>query len=1253
MSDFRQGRVRALVVQAPPHARMADLISRLGHGGELRSHQDEPLRHGQQLWPRTLAASPAPAPPEDGGRPSPGPVLVVATGPDAGSTLPLPPGRWMTVGRGPLCDLTIEDPSLSRCHVRIRLTRDSVRVEDLGSTNGVCWESGAASSVWGVDDRLLLGRSAMVLLPRPPAPASGTERDGHVEIVPWRRVRPRAGPVELASPTMPAPRTVRRPSVWTWALPLAVAVVVAAVLQMPWLLLFGLLGPAMVFGHHLGDRRAARDEHREALSMHHRRSDEVRTQARAALNAELTELRGTDPGLVGLAAALANGPSTTLWECAGEPLTAVLGEARALAGVTVDGSCLYHERAPVVIEVDAPLVVAGPPALREGLLRSVILQLASRHPPDSFTIVVDPDHPPGPAWDLLAWLPHTRTSGQGAGVRWGIDLRLVGDARDAPSDLARVLLLGPDDAVLQRPGLPDRHFRPSLLGLGRARQLARTLAPLRVAQTGAEHAQRAGEPTSLGQLIRWPDGPRQAADGWRLPTLKVPLGQGLDGSPVVVDLASDGPHALVAGTTGSGKSELLRTLVVALALQNSPAELSLLLIDYKGGSSLGSCAGLPQVTGLVTDLDPHLAERVLVSLQAELTRREHVLQAAGARDIREHQGPGLPRLVVVIDEFRVLAEEVPQVMEGLVRVAAVGRSLGVHLVLATQRPAGVVGGDLRANVNLRIALRVRDSADSFDVLECADAAGLPEGRPGLALLRTGATAPRSVQVAVAHPGPGDEGRTDRWQISEHTDVWSAWSALRSVSRSTETTEEDAVVTLATTLTTAADTLDLRAPPVWLPPLGEDLRSDPGTEAAWAITDLPARQRQPALTWPGDHHVGVVGAARSGRTTALRSLLTRGDSWFVALDLGRSLGTGWAAGEDSRCCAWVAPDDRAHALRVLDLLLTLVRERQAGQIPSRERLVVAVDGWDRLVDQLGQVDGGRGVEAVQRLLREGPAVGVVGAVTGDRSLLVGAMATLLPQTWMLHLNDPTDLLLTGLRTSQVPTHQPPGRMVRARDGVIAQVVRPDPWTARPPPGPVPPLRCYPLPRRVNDQDPEVWAVGGDEARTVALPAGPVLVLGPPGSGRTQTLRALAAAGATSALTVRGTDPPTEESLGALLAHLGPDHLISVDDAHLLTGTRIEDLLVDHAARHGPRVAMHVAAELDGAATAFRGLLPQLARSRTAVILQPGMPGDGAVVGARLPVGDLPVPGRGVLVHRGRTTRIQVAAPAEGDGTQLSS
>ncbi|QFG69061.1 hypothetical protein [Ornithinimicrobium pratense] len=233
---------------------------------------------------------------------------------------------------------------------------------------------------------------------------------------------------------------------------------------------------------------------------------------------------------------------------------------------------------------------------------------------------------------------------------------------------------------------------------------------------------------------------------------------------------------------------------------------------------------------------------------------------------------------------------------------------------------------------------------------------------------------------------------------------------------------------------------------------------------------------------------------------------------------------------------------------------------------------------------------------------------------------------------------------------MPNHQPPGRALRARDGVVAQVVQPDAPGGRPPTGQTPPLRCLPLPRRVHDGDPTVWAVGGDEAAAVDLPAGPVLVLGPPGSGRSRSLTALAAAAGGAALLVEGSDPPSEHDLQARLQHLDSGDLVSVDDAHLIAGTPVEDLLVSHAARHGARAALHVAAELEGAGTAFRGLLPQLARSRTAVVLQPGMPGDGAVVGARPPVGDLPVPGRGVLVHRGRTTRIQVVAPPPGRGGQ---
>lgn len=1245
VSDGRGRQVRHLVVQAPSTARLADLMVRLGPGGPMPA-VDVALRHGQELWP---APGVGPGPVGWTATRTSGPVVVIASGPDAGGSLELPPGRWMVVGRDPSCDLTVKDPSLSRQHVRIRLDRDCVQVEDLSSTNGVAWERGGDSRVWGApEDRLLLGHSSLVLVPRPPAPASVVELDGRLGVVPWRRVQPNPRPVELTSPAAPELRTVRRPSVWAWALPLAVAAVVALVLRMPWLLVFGLLGPAMVFGHHLGDRRAAREEHREALVARRQQLDDLDVAARGALADELTLRRAADPGLVGVAAALAAGPTTRLWECAGESLTAVLGESPQDAVVTVDGTLLRHDRAPVLVDVGSPLVVVGPAGLRDALVRSLMLQLAARHPPDTFALAVDPSHPPDEAWDLLAWLPHTRVGGGGqADVVWGAHVRLVDDPREAPPDLPRVLLLGPDRAVLQRPGLTSRPFQPTLLGLSRARALARTLAPLCAGGPGPGRDR--GTPSSLGQLLPWPCRVEDAARGWRRPGLVVPLGLDPDGSPVMVDLSVDGPHALVAGTTGSGKSELLRALVVGLALRNSPAELSLLLVDYKGGSSLGSCAGLPQVTGLVTDLDAHLAERVLLSLQAELTRREQVLQAAGARDIRAHV-PGLPRLVVVIDEFRVLAEEVPEVMDGLVRVAAVGRSLGVHLVLATQRPAGVVGADLRANVNLRIALRVRDTADSYDVLECADAAHLPEGRPGLALLRTGASPARTVQVAIPGPPPEDHAPTDGWHISEHPDVWTARAALEIGGAHVGPSEADPVGHLATTLSMAADDLGLSAQPVWLPPLAEDLCSDPGTEGAWAVADLPGQQRQPPLTWSGDHHIGVVGAARSGRTTALSSLLSRNDAWFVVLDLGRALDGGPIGAEDPRCCAWVAPDDHAYALRVLDVLLDLVRRRQAEPSLLRDAVVLAVDGWDRLVDQLGQVESGRAIEVVQRILREGPGVGVSAIVTGDRSLLLGAMAALLPETWMLHLNDPADLLLTGLRASQVPGRMPPGRMVRARDGVVAQVVRADPSgsrTGRPPTGSAPPLRCIPLPHRACAPDRTVWAVGGDEARPVPFPAGAVLVLGPPGSGRTRTLVALAAAAGGSVLSVHGADPPTEAQLEARLSCLGVDDLISVDDAHLLAGTRVEDLLVGHAARHGPRAALHVAAELEGAGTAFRGLLPQLARSRTAVVLHPGMPGDGALVGARLPVGDLSVPGRGVLVHRGRATRIQVVAPGPSD------
>ncbi|HLI24113.1 MAG TPA: FtsK/SpoIIIE domain-containing protein, partial [Acidimicrobiales bacterium] len=224
----------------------------------------------------------------------------------------------------------------------------------------------------------------------------------------------------------------------------------------------------------------------------------------------------------------------------------------------------------------------------------------------------------------------------------------------------------------------------------------------------------AGSPDAV--IGRWAAGGRST---------RAVVGAGIDG-PFAVDLRADGPHGLVAGTTGAGKSEFLQTLVTSLAVVNRPDALNFLLVDYKGGSAFRDCARLPHTVGVVTDLDGHLTERALASLSAELKRREELLARGGAKDIDDYIDMGepvgaLPRLLIVIDEFAGLVAELPEFVTGLVGIAQRGRSLGIHLILATQRPSGVVSPEIRANTNLRVALRVTSPAESVDIIDAPDA----------------------------------------------------------------------------------------------------------------------------------------------------------------------------------------------------------------------------------------------------------------------------------------------------------------------------------------------------------------------------------------------------------------------------------------------------------------------------------------------------------------------------------------------------
>ncbi|WP_432624585.1 FtsK/SpoIIIE domain-containing protein [Bifidobacterium sp.] len=203
-----------------------------------------------------------------------------------------------------------------------------------------------------------------------------------------------------------------------------------------------------------------------------------------------------------------------------------------------------------------------------------------------------------------------------------------------------------------------------------------------------------------------------------------------------INLTALGPHAMVAGTTGSGKSELLISWCMALAIQHSPRTLHFVFLDFKGGSTFNALEHLPHTVGNVCDLDLAHAVRALNAIEQELIRREALVSAERVARFDQLSHPPA-RLVVVIDEFHALRDRLPDYMQRLNRLASLGRSLGMHLIVCTQNPMGQVHADMKANISLNICLRVTDQMQSNELIGVKDAALIPAAFPGAAYCHDG------------------------------------------------------------------------------------------------------------------------------------------------------------------------------------------------------------------------------------------------------------------------------------------------------------------------------------------------------------------------------------------------------------------------------------------------------------------------------------------------------------------------------------
>ena len=582
--------------------------------------------------------------------------------------------------------------------------------------------------------------------------------------------------------------------------------------------------------------------------------------------------------------------------------------------------------------------------------------------------------------------------------------------------------------------------------------------------------------TANRSIVRGPMAPSQPAR--KAGTLRAVIGR-TAADLHAVDLRSDGPHALVGGTTGSGKSELLQTWILAMAANHSPQRLNFLLVDYKGGAAFAECRDLPHTVGMVTDLHPNGVRRALTSLAAELRFREHVISSQkGIKDLVGLERSGFidapPSLVIVVDEFAALVQEVPEFVDGVVNVAQRGRSLGLHLILATQRPAGVIKDNLRANTNLRLALRMADVDDSDNVLGSPQAAFFDPDLPGRAVSKTGPGRLMPFQAAYVggHTGAAADpprvsveelgfGPRVLWEVEETEEIAPTDAADSAATVDSVETPTD-IARIVSAAREAADAAQMEPPrKPWQPDLARhydlaDAAAVPPTRRddalVFGVADQPERQAQPAVAFAPDEQGNMVvyGTGGSGKSTLLRSLAVaagftvRGGPCHVyGLDFSSHglailadlphVGSVVAGSDDERVLRllrWLRKtiDDRSPRYSALNAG-SIGRYRAVANLPHEPRILLLIDGAAAMRTTYENSGRHALLDLLTSIASDGRPVGVHVVLSSDqRNGLSTSLASAVQRRVVMRMSDRDDYNMLGVPHDILTMDSAPGRAV---------------------------------------------------------------------------------------------------------------------------------------------------------------------------------------------------------------------------------